>query len=46
VKQESSEPGSLEALEKLLRNDLIGIDVATEQGGDAPAVRSKWLHQR
>ena len=46
VKQELAKAGSLDALEELLRDDLIGIDVASHQRDHPAAMTEKALHQR
>src|SRR5690606_16748688 len=44
VEQVGTKTGALDRLEKLLRNDLIGIDVGTIQWCDQPGVFGKGLH--
>jgi hypothetical protein len=43
VKEEGPEAGSLNPFQKLLRDDLIGIDVITAQGYGQSAMDGKWL---
>src|ERR1700692_211950 len=43
VKQELAEAGALNALQKLLRNNLIGIDVHPIKRCHASAMRTKWF---
>src|SRR5690606_32047991 len=42
--QKLAEAGPLDALEELLGNDLIGIDVGAVHRDDAPGVFDEWLH--
>src|SRR5579862_7618030 len=44
VEKELSKSCALDALQKLLRNDLIGIDVDTIQSDRASLMFTKWLH--
>ncbi len=44
VKQIRTEAGALDGLEKLLRNDLIGIDVGTIERADQAGVLGKGFH--
>src|SRR5439155_5585917 len=46
VKEKFAEAGALDALEKLLRNDLIGVDVIALERHDDPALDSKDSHDR
>ena len=43
-KQELAKTGSLDSLEKLLGNNLIGIDINPVQRRDQACVLCKWLH--
>src|SRR5580692_11683442 len=44
MKQELTEAGALNALQKLLRNDLVGIHIDAVKRSDQACVRAKWLH--
>src|SRR6266542_2815874 len=43
-KKKFTETGALDTLEKLFRNDLIGVDVWSIERGDQSSVTSKGIH--
>src|SRR5207244_1934561 len=44
VEQHRREPGALDALEKLLRDDLVGVDIDARQGRDPAVVPDEGRH--
>src|SRR5262245_56243829 len=46
VEQMPAEPGALDALQKLVRNERIGVDVAAKERQDAAAMHAERVHQR
>ena len=46
VKQVPTEPCSFDALQKLLGDDLIGVDIPPEEGHHAAPMHAERLHQR
>jgi hypothetical protein len=44
IEQRGTESGPLDALEELLGNDLIGVDVGAREGNGAPGIGGEGLH--
>src|ERR1700693_1353078 len=44
VKQKLSKPGPLDPLQKLLRNDLVGVHIDPVQWRHTPAMYGEWFH--
>jgi hypothetical protein len=44
IEEKLPKPGPFDALQKLLRNNLIGVDIGQVQQSDNPIELGKWFH--